>query len=35
MDGLRRLPQGILDGTLNNCIYIEEFEMVGKYLGVL
>ena len=27
--------RGILDGTLNNCIYIEEFEMVGKYLGVL
>ena len=27
--------RGILDGTLENCIYIEEFEMVGRYLGVL
>lgn len=25
----------IADGTLKNCIYADEFEMVGKYLGVL
>lgn len=25
----------IADGTLKNCIYADEFDMVGKYLGVL
>ena len=30
----RECMQGIQDRTLKHCIYIEEFEMLGEYLGV-
>lgn len=30
----RECLEKIRDGSLENCIYIEEFDMVGKALGV-